>query len=78
MTDRQLFEGKREQSRATDDKLLSVLSKIGKPEVESKKTSIHISHGRAFVEVHAKLQSLKQLNVHFTKLLKVAYSLMAE
>lgn len=113
MTDKHLFEGKSDEVRATYEKLLSVLKRSGKYEVEPKKTSVHISHNRAFVGVHPKasylgvnvvlarekaspaaetveqvsknrfhhffkLQSPKQLNAGFAKLLKEAYSLTKE
>lgn len=113
MTDKHLFEGKPDEVRATYEKLLSALTKIGKYEVEQKKNSIHLSHNRAFVRVHPKasylgvnvvlacekvspavdiveqvsknrfhhfykLQSSKQLNADFAKLLREAYRLTEE
>lgn len=113
MSDKHLFNGKPQEIRSMYEKLLSVLSKNGKYEVQPKKTSIHISHNRAFVGVHPKasylevnvvlarekaspaaetveqvsknrfhhfykLQSSKQLNADFARLLKEAYSLTEE
>jgi hypothetical protein len=40
------------------DSILSVLNTIGQYDIEGKKTSLHITHGRAFLGVHPRKDSL--------------------
>lgn len=39
-------------SQATYAKVITALGKVGPFEIEEKKTSIHLSHGRAFAGIH--------------------------
>jgi Domain of unknown function (DUF5655) len=56
-------------SQATFAKVISAVSKLGPFEVKEKKTSLHLTHGRAFAGVHPRANGIV-LNLVFNAPLK--------
>jgi len=52
------FVGKKPNVRAIYDRLLEVAKQLGPFEEEPKKTSIHLSNGRAFAGIHTRKDAL--------------------
>src|SRR5258706_13175634 len=58
-------------SQSTYAKVISAVSKLGPFEVEENKTSLHLTHGRAFAGVHPRAKGIL-LNLVFDASLKNA------
>ncbi len=48
----------RPKVKASYEALLAVLAKVGEHELEVKKTSLHVTHGRAFLGIHPRSTGL--------------------